>query len=89
MTSHPLLSNLLCIQLWSPKHLLSFSQSFSHTQVWSPQASPRPRPSGFVPGCIALMKGLLFLVAFLRLVPLLGVHTLFTDNYRALPGVMK
>lgn len=59
------------------------------TQIWSPKASPKPAPSGFKPGCLAFFKALVFLGAFLYLIPIIGIDTLFRDEYRALPGALK
>eukprot|EP00967_Tisochrysis_lutea_P047715 scaffold58082_cov21-Tisochrysis_lutea.AAC.1 len=57
--------------------------------VWSPTAQPKPCPNGFKQGCIAFLKSLVFMMAFLHLVPRIGISTLFAENYRALPGALN
>ncbi|KAF5831049.1 MBOAT, membrane-bound O-acyltransferase family-domain-containing protein [Dunaliella salina] len=66
-----------------------YEEFIEHKGVWSPTAQPQPCPNGFKPGCIAFFKSLVFLMAFLHLVPRIGISTLFTEDYRALPGALK
>lgn len=71
---------------------LALSAIASHSmlmQVWSPTAAPKPKPSGLKPGLAAFSKALFFLVTLLQVVPRISIPTLFTEEYRSLPGALK